>query len=131
MLLDAKQLEQVMLCRCQGLPTAYTVLHRSSRCALGILQGSAGLLSVAKQPDEALSALRQAVGLPTEEERLRAAESLLTQSPNTKSGNPTRQLKRAYAAMLTAVKEHHLAEKEHIIQASRHSEPSLALHTCL
>ena len=105
--------------------------NKTYKGALGFLQGSAGLLLVVKKPDEALSALRQAVGLPTEEERLRAAESLLTQSPNAKSGNPMRQLKRAYAAMLTAVKEHHLAEKEHLIQASHVCKPSLALHTCL
>ena len=56
------------------------------------------------------------MGLPTDEDRLNTAESLLKQSPDSKSGNPTRQLKRAYAAMLSAVKEHHLAEKEHLIQ---------------
>ena len=46
------------------------------------------------------------------------AESLLKQSPDAKSGNPARQLKRAYAAMLQAVKENHAAEKEHLIQVS-------------
>ncbi len=77
-----------------------------------------GLLPGAQQPDEAMRALRQAVGLPTEEDRVRVAESLLRQSPDAKSGNPSRQLKRAYAAMLQAVKENHLAEKEHLIQVS-------------
>lgn len=74
------------------------------------------LLPGGRQPDSALQALRQAVGLPTDEDRLNTAESLLKQSPDSKSGNPTHQLKRAYAAMLSAVKEHHLAEKEHLIQ---------------
>ena len=80
------------------------------------LQGTVSLLPGGKQPDSALQALRQAMGLPTDEDRLNAAESLLKQSPDSKSGNSTHQLKRAYAAMLSAVKEHHLAEKEHLIQ---------------
>jgi hypothetical protein len=66
-----------------------------------------------------MQALRQACGLPSDEDKLAAAESLLRQSPDAKSGNPMRQLKRAYAAMLNAVREHHLAEKEHLIQAKR------------
>ena len=86
------------------------------------MQAPIGLLLGAKQPDEALRTLRQAVGLPTDEERLDAAKTLLRQSPDAKSGNPSRQLKRAYAAMLQAVKEQHLAEKEHLIQVSSSCE---------
>lgn len=58
------------------------------------------------------------MGLPSSEDRIQAAGSLLKQSPDAKSGTPTRQLKRAYAAMLNAIKENHLAEKEHLIQAT-------------
>lgn len=82
------------------------------------LQAPTGLLLGAQQPDEAMRALRQAVGLPAAEDRVNVAESLLGQSPDAKSSNPTRQLKRAYAAMLQAVKENHLAEKENLIRVS-------------
>lgn len=82
------------------------------------MQAPIGVLPGAPQPDEAMRALRQAVGLPTEEDRVSVAESLLKQSPDAKSGNPSRQLKRAYAAMLQALKENHLAEKEHLIKVS-------------
>ena len=75
-----------------------------------------GLLPSVQPPDQAIRTLRQAVGLPTDEENYKVAESLLKQSPDVKTGNPTRQLKRAYAAMLQAVKEQHLAEKEHLIE---------------
>ena len=75
-----------------------------------------GLLPGRQEPDVAIRTLRQAVGLSTDEDNFKVAESLLKQSPDSKTSNPTRQLKRAYAAMLQAVKEQHLAEKEHLIQ---------------
>ena len=82
-----------------------------------MLQSPMGLLPGRQEPDVAIRTLRQAVGpFPTDEDNFKVAESLLKQSPDSKTSNPTRQLKRAYAAMLQAVKEQHLAEKEHLIQ---------------
>ena len=113
----------------RGLPTAEKVIERLFlKLLLGFCRALQGCCQSSRNQLRLSAPCVKQSACQQDEERLRAAESLLTQSPNAKSGNPTRQLKRAYAAMLTAVKEHHLAEKEHLIQASQPPKPSLALH---